>query len=264
MGPFMRDRMKDIKRNDLCPCGSGKKFKKCHMGRENELLPEGPDGITLEEMGDRIKNLPRVTYGRSREIIDSLDMKELTGQAVGITCLDLKTYADLNLVGSSYRKESEGKGGGGVFVNPLKTVKADPDHVYLAISPNIDDSCLIHELAHVLDYLAGSRQIPGTLEPVSFELGIPVDHLEHPEEFGYWLEFLKNMFDLGLDADDTIISYLYKNGLLLPGREIQGRNGLILRAKSDRILKFLSEHSTEIDALICHLPGYIGQRARKD
>ena len=25
-------------RNDPCPCGSGKKFKNCHMGRENELL----------------------------------------------------------------------------------------------------------------------------------------------------------------------------------------------------------------------------------
>jgi preprotein translocase subunit SecA len=24
-------------RNDLCPCGSGKKFKNCHMGREDEI-----------------------------------------------------------------------------------------------------------------------------------------------------------------------------------------------------------------------------------
>jgi preprotein translocase subunit SecA len=27
-----------IGRNDPCPCGSGKKFKNCHMGRENELM----------------------------------------------------------------------------------------------------------------------------------------------------------------------------------------------------------------------------------
>jgi preprotein translocase subunit SecA len=27
-----------IGRNDPCPCGSGKKFKKCHEGRENELI----------------------------------------------------------------------------------------------------------------------------------------------------------------------------------------------------------------------------------
>jgi preprotein translocase subunit SecA len=26
-----------IKRNDPCPCGSGERFKKCHMGREDEL-----------------------------------------------------------------------------------------------------------------------------------------------------------------------------------------------------------------------------------
>ena len=26
-----------VGRNDLCPCGSGKKFKRCHMGRESEL-----------------------------------------------------------------------------------------------------------------------------------------------------------------------------------------------------------------------------------
>ncbi|MEC9071302.1 MAG: SEC-C metal-binding domain-containing protein [Myxococcota bacterium] len=24
-------------RNDECPCGSGRKFKKCHAGREDEL-----------------------------------------------------------------------------------------------------------------------------------------------------------------------------------------------------------------------------------
>jgi preprotein translocase subunit SecA len=25
-------------RNDPCPCGSGKKFKVCHLGREQELI----------------------------------------------------------------------------------------------------------------------------------------------------------------------------------------------------------------------------------
>ncbi len=29
-----------IDRNGPCPCGSGKKFKKCHLGREAELGPE--------------------------------------------------------------------------------------------------------------------------------------------------------------------------------------------------------------------------------
>jgi hypothetical protein len=27
-----------IRRNDPCPCGSGKKFKVCHLGREQELI----------------------------------------------------------------------------------------------------------------------------------------------------------------------------------------------------------------------------------
>ena len=30
--------LKNIGRNDPCPCGSGKKFKRCHLGREHELL----------------------------------------------------------------------------------------------------------------------------------------------------------------------------------------------------------------------------------
>jgi len=34
--PFRREEPR-IGRNESCPCGSGKKFKKCHMGRESEL-----------------------------------------------------------------------------------------------------------------------------------------------------------------------------------------------------------------------------------
>jgi preprotein translocase subunit SecA len=26
-------------RNDPCPCGSGRKFKQCHLGREEEIIP---------------------------------------------------------------------------------------------------------------------------------------------------------------------------------------------------------------------------------
>ena len=32
--------MVDISRNDPCPCGSGKKFKNCHLGKEAELAPQ--------------------------------------------------------------------------------------------------------------------------------------------------------------------------------------------------------------------------------
>ncbi len=255
--------MKKTGRNDQCPCGSGKKFKKCHMGRDDELALNELGDISVEEMGDRITSLPTVHYGRSQEIVDDLDIKELTGEAIGIKFVDLKTYSDLNLLGGTHFKASKGVSGG-VFINIYKTIKADRDNVYLAISRDIDDSTLIHELAHVLDYLGGSKLAPGTLEALSLELNVPVDHLEHPEEYGRWLDYLKERFDTLLDADDTIISYLYQNGVLIKGKEIQEKNSLILRSKSDRIFKFLSENSPEIDALICNLSGYIGSGEVKD
>ena len=36
-GTYTRTALK-VGRNDPCPCGSGKKFKKCHYGKEEELL----------------------------------------------------------------------------------------------------------------------------------------------------------------------------------------------------------------------------------
>jgi hypothetical protein len=39
---------------------------------------------------------------------------------------------------------------------------------------------------------------------------------------------------------------------------------MIIQAKSEQMLRFLSEHSTELDGLICERPGYIGSRVRKD
>lgn len=255
--------MGKIGRNEPCPCGSGKKFKKCHMGREGELRLDGLGEISLEEMGERITALPLVNYGRAREMVEALDIRNLTGSTIGIRFVDLKGYADLNLFGGTHREASQGESGG-VFINLHKTVKADPDHVYLAISRDIEDSSLTHELAHVLDFLGGSGHIPGTSEPLGFELGIPVEHLEHPEEFGYWLDFLQKKFDVTPDADDTIISYLYKKGMLIKGGEIEGRNALILKSKSDAILRCLSEDSEEIDGMIRNLRGYIGPRKVKD
>lgn len=46
--------------------------------------------------------------------------------------------------------------------------------------------------------------MPGILESLSFEVGVPVEHLEHPEEYGYWQEYLRETFDVQLDADDSI------------------------------------------------------------
>jgi hypothetical protein len=252
--------MKKIGRNDPCPCGSGKKFKKCHMGKEDEMVLKGLEETSLKEMGARITNLPQVHYGRSQEMIDALDIKALTGQSIGIRFVDLKGYIDLNLIGGTHPKASKGMSGG-VLINLYKTLEADPNNLYIAISEDIEDSTLVHQLAHALDYLEGSKMMPGTLEPLSLETGIPVDHLEHPEEFGRWLDYLVKKFDVQLDADDAIISYLYHKGKLIKGKEIQEKNGLILKSKSDRILRFLSDNSEEVHALIRERPGYIGSRA---
>ena len=155
------------------------------------------------------------------------------------------------------------KGSGGVVVNILKTEKTDPDNIYVAISRNIWDSTLIHQIAHVLDYLGGSKLIPGISKPLSFDLGIPLEHLEHPHEYGFWLQYLHKKFDVQLDADDTIIYFLFKEGMLIKGEEIRSGDRLMLKSKSDGILRFLSAKSAEIDALICELPGYIGSRVAK-
>jgi hypothetical protein len=234
------------------------------MGKENELHPAArPDELSLDEMGARIRALPEVSHGKSRSMADALDLKALTGEDVGLRFVGLESYAALDLFGRSQASSSPGSGGG-VFINPFKTVRSDPSHLYLAISEDIDEAALVHQLAHVLAYLGDSGHAPGTLDALSFELGIPVLHLEHSEEFGRWLEYLRDKFGVQLDADDTIILFLYHQGMLMKGGEIEERNGLVLKAKSDRIFLFLSERSEVIDSLVKSLPGYIGPRPGKD
>jgi hypothetical protein len=252
--------MSNVGRNDPCPCGSGKKFKRCHMGREDELVLEGVKEPSLEEMGQEIVRLPAALYGRSQEMVDALDIRVLTGSMMGIRWVDLDSYGTLRISGGDFPR----RGKGGIFINVHKTLNADPRNLYLAISPDIDDGTLVHQLAHALDFLGGSRLLPGTLEPLAYELGVPVEHLEHPEEFGYWHDFLVRKFGVMPDADDAIIAYLYRNQLLIKGREIHDKNVYILKAKSDRMLRYLSDHRDEVDALIRELPGYIGERPHED
>ncbi len=254
--------MKKIGRNELCPCGSGKKFKNCHLGKEDEMIQDGMSDFS-EDMSARITSLKKVAYGRSREILDALDIEKLTGSPMGVKFIDLNEYDQLDLFG---RQPAQGRKGGkgGVVINILKTQKTDADNIYVAISPGIEDHVLVHELAHVLDFLGGSKLMPGIATPLSFELGVPVEHLEHLHEFCYWLTYLQEKFNVQLDADDTIISYLYKNDMLVKGEDIIKQDTFILKTKSERLLKFLSDNSAEIDALICELPGYIGSQVKKD
>ena len=254
--------MQKTGRNAPCPCGSGKKFKHCHLGREDEILVDGMSEISIE-MSDRITSLSPVRYGRSQEMAGALDIKELTGSSAGIRFIDLREYNDLNIFGRRpSRKEKEAKGG--VVVNVLKTGKSDPNNIYVAISPGIGDGTLVHQLAHVLNHLGGAKLMPGIATPLSFDLGIPVEHLEHPHEFCHWLDYLQKKFNVQLDADDAIVCYLYENGMLIKEEDLEKQDRFILKSKSDRILKFLGERSAEIDALICELPGYIGSRVGKE
>ncbi len=252
--------MKKIGRNEPCPCGSGKKFKNCHMGKEDELFFDGKSEIPFETSA-KITSLPTVSYGRSQEIIDKLDIKELTGSHMGIKFIDLKQYRDLDILD---RQTSDSDLTGGVFVNVLKTRPSDPDNVYIAISPKVNDSTIIHELAHVLTYLDGSNVLPAIAKPLSLEAGIPVEHCEHPYEFAKWFNYLKNEFEIQPDAEDTIICFLYENGMLIKSADIIKQDLIFLRSKSEQILQFLNKNSAKIDALIRELPGYIGSRVNKE
>ncbi len=254
--------MRKVGRNDPCPCGSGKKFKRCHLGRTEELFPEGVSEIS-EEASRKITELAQVSYGRSGEMLDLLDIQALTGSRLGIKFVDLKKYQELDLAGHPAPARTKGDAGG-VLINILKTSRTDPDNIYVAIAPGIGESALVHQIAHALDYMGGSRLMPGVSKPLAFELGIPTEHLEHPHEFGYWLEYLSTAFDVQADADDRIILYLYEHGMLIRGEHIEKQDRFVLKSKSDHMLRFLSERSAEIDEMICELPGYIGSRVKRD
>jgi hypothetical protein len=246
--------MKKIGRNEPCPCGSGKKFKKCHLGREDELILKKIEA-SQEELGEKIVKLPEVHYGRSREILDGIDIQELTGKAVGIKFIDLKEY--LRLFDSNQELPDKNSSASQI-VNLNKTRKSDPDNIYIAITPNINDSTLIHQIAHILVFLEGSFPLPGTYAQISEETGIPMEQLDHPKEFGDCLDFLRKQFMVELDAEDRIISFLYENGILLKGEEIKKKDTQTLISRSAQIFNFLKEHQKEIDSLIKGREGYIG------
>lgn len=249
-------------RNDPCPCGSGKKFKKCHFGREAEIFSDERAEFP-EEMSRRIMALSPVDHPRASEMIKALESEWLASANVGIKLISLKEYRELELFGHASSGESAARSGG-LLVNPQKTAKTDPNHIYLAISHDADESIVVHLLAHAMDHFFGSRLLPGFAKPLSLELQIPVEHLEHPHEFGYWLTQLQERFEVQLDADDSVIAYLYKGGMLIRGEEISGQSQILLKTRSAGILRFLSEHSSEIDEIICERKGYIGSRVKQE
>jgi SEC-C motif len=245
-------------RNEPCPCGSGKKYKKCHLGREGELFLRKNEPL-YHEAGKQICALPGVHYGRSKEIIDTLTQEGFLKPSLSIRCIDLEAYRGLGFSGQDIPSETL-TDSAGIMVNIHKTEKEDPHHVYLAITPHIQDSTLIHQIAHILDFLSGSKLQPGTFKQMSLETGIPIEHLDHTHDFGYFLDYLKDQFQIELDAEDAIVSYLYQNQLLLKSEEIKSSDSNTLLFRSKKILDFMIAHRGEIDALIRNRSGYLGKQ----
>ena len=249
--------MNEIGRNDPCPCGSGKKFKKCHMGREEELVAEKLEYMA-DGAADKITALPEVNYGRCREIMSNLDVAKLTKREMGVKFIDLGSYLELGFTKRQDIPDLK-RVSAGQLVNPLKTTKSDPENIYVAVSPAVSDSTLIHQLAHVLDFLAGSGINPGIASSVSEELEVPGELLEHPKEFGDWLEFLRNEFSVELDAEDTIVAYLHETGHLLTGDTLKSENVDLIKGLANRTITFLRANREEIDRRIKNRAGYIQQ-----
>lgn len=253
--------MPDFRRNDPCPCGSGKKFKKCHMGREEDLVLDKMEHIP-EGLAKKIAALSEVEYGRTKDIYQRLDIEKLTGSPTKVKFVDLGEYLKLGIAGREERADLN-RVSAGQMVNPIKTVEADPDHIYIAISPAVSDSTLIHQLAHALDYIGGSKLNPALAKPLSLELQAPLELLEHPAEFGQWLSLLANETAAALDAEDAIVEYLHSNGKLIPGEFIDPDKSEELKPHIDAALEFIRTHRQEIDDRIKNKVGYLKKEAPK-
>jgi hypothetical protein len=249
----------NVGRNDPCPCGSGKKFKNCHLGREMELLlrrdePLSPSAAHL------ICALPEVTYGRSAEM--AAQVAAVTGSAVKLKFVDLAAYHKLGFGGAG--RQAPGSGvSAGVFINPIKTRVVDPDRLYLAVSRHVSDSTLIHQLAHVLHYLNGDPPGPDLTGRLSLETGIPVEQLEHTAQYAHWLEFFGEKFAVEPDAEDAIVLYLHQQGLLLDDAMITNDQRTEMLVTAERLMRHMRTHAAEIDELIKSRPGYIGPASER-
>jgi hypothetical protein len=252
--------MGEIGRNDPCPCGSGKKFKHCHLGQEEELVASMLESLP-HGAAEKIAALPEVDYCGCQDMLVQLDLAKLAvASKVGVRFVDLGAYLELGLVAKEAPKDLD-QTSAGQMVNPFKTMQADPDNIYLAITPGVTRSTLVHQLAHVLDYLAGSRLNPGLAKPLSLELEAPAELLEHPKEFGDWLQFLANEFGVTLDAEDTIVQYLHENGLLIPGDMVRADDKTILEGMIRRTLEHIRTHRQEIDQRIRNRDGYMADQS---
>lgn len=250
--------MRKIGRNEPCPCGSGKKFKHCHLGREEELSVIQTDGMAMET-AQSITALPRVDYGRSKEFGEVIGFKELTGNSrfSGIKFIDFDAYVELESFDKGNLTRLQHKCGA-LIVNPKKTEIADAGNIYMAITPDIDSSSLIHELAHILDFLGGSGLLPGSALEISIATRIPMDHLDHLKEYGNWLDYLADTLSVEFNAEDMIISYLNKHDMLIASSLLKSKDIDGLIARSEKMSAFLVKNKNAINELIKERIGYLG------
>jgi hypothetical protein len=242
-----------IERNDPCPCGSGKKFKKCHLGRESELVAER---ITLDpyQAAKMIINLPACGHAKAAEMAACLKVQSPAGKEYAIIIKDLNAYLALGL----YGQESAPQGAGGILINPQKTRVLAPGQIFLALSPQADDSTVVHQLAHAVDLVSGSALPPGRGQALAYETGLPVELLEHPQEFGDRLLELAQRFAVELDAEDEIVAFLARRQMLLSGRLVaEGQREPLVEA-AEKSLRCLRENQEELDTRIRTRAGYTG------
>ena len=98
-----------VGRNDPCPCGSGKKFKRCHLGRENELLSQMMEP-NWSEISQNIKKLPPCSNQRANEIASLMQLRSSAGKDLKIKLVDLDAYRRLD----PKRQDHKPQGPGGV------------------------------------------------------------------------------------------------------------------------------------------------------
>lgn len=250
--------LKNVGRNDPCPCGSGKKFKRCHLGREQELL-SGMLEPDPAEIGRATAGLPPLDHKRAWEMADKLQLKSAAGKEIRIKLVDIGAYQGI----SPKAQSSAPAVPEGVLISPQKTKPFDPGHIYIALSPQAGDSTLIHQLAHAADYVEGSGLHPGIAQALSEKTRVPAEILEHSQEFGDRLIALSEQYAVDLDAEDEIVAFLARRQLLLPGKLIATSQGQELTAAAEKLLRFMQENQEEIDARIRNRQGYLGKKANK-
>ncbi len=199
---------------------------------EEKLIAKALKEIPFEK-SFMITSLPEVDYKPIKKIKKKLDIRKITGKDFGLRFIDIDSYAKI----FGLKKIPDA-----VMVNVLKTKITDPKNIYIAVKKEVNESTVIHEIAHALDYIAGSQLLPALAQALSFEFSIPVEHLEHTHEFGYWFDYLRKRLHVKPDPEDYIICVLYEKGLLIKGEEIRKRDGSLLRKKSEAIIRFLLEN----------------------